>query len=150
MGARGKGREGSAGELAVKRSEGRVLLPGYLPRETLWAVLMQARCVLQLSHYEGFGLTVLEALAAGTPVIASRRGGLPEAGGEVAWLVDPDDLEATVETLQRVLTRGREIKDRQSLGRSYARSFTWEKVGRAVLNIYRETIGSRGESSHPS
>ena len=144
------GWEGSAGEQAVKRSAGRVRLPGYLPRETLWAVLMQARCVLQLSHYEGYGLTVLEALAAGTPVIASRRGGLPEAGGDVAWLVDPDDLEETVETLHRVLTRGREVKDRQSLGRTYARSFTWEKVGRAVLKIYQETIRSRGESSHQS
>ncbi len=144
------GWEGSAGEQAVKRSEGRVRLPGYLPRETLWAVLMQARCVLQLSHYEGYGLTVLEALSVGTPVIASRRGGLPEAGGEAAWLVDPDDLDETVETLHRVLNRGREVKDRQSLGRSYARSFTWEKVGRAVLRIYEETIGGWGDSSHPS
>lgn len=135
------GWEGSAGERAVKRSTGRVWLPGYLPREVLWAALMEARCVLQLSHYEGYGLTVLEALAAGTPVIASRRGGLREAGGEAAWLVDPDDLEATVETLERVLRGGAEIAERQRLGRSYARSFTWEKVGRAVLKIYKEVIG---------
>ncbi len=138
------GWEGSAGERAVKRSAGRILLPGYLPRETLWAAFMQARCVFQLSHYEGFGLTVLEALAAGTPVIASRRGGLPEAGREFAWLVEPYALDATVEFLARIVAGGSEIAERQRQGRAYARAFTWERVGQAVLRIYDEVIGSSG------
>lgn len=134
---------GSAAEQAASRSEGRIRLAGYLPRDVLWAALMEARCVLQLSHYEGYGLTVLEALAAGAPVIASRRGGLPEAGGEEAWLVEPGDVRGALGALERVLAQGREITDRRLAGQSRARSFTWQKAAAAILKVYQEVLERR-------
>lgn len=138
------GWEGSEGERAVKDCQGKVRLTGYLPREALWAAIMNARCVLQLSFYEGYGLTVLEALAVGTPVIASRCGGIPEAGGGSAWLVEPRDRDGAIGTLERVLTGGREVTEQQRRGCVYARDFTWDRAARAVLKLYEEVIGGAG------
>jgi len=67
------------------------------------ALYRGALALLYLSHYEGFGLPVLEAQACGAPVIAARRGGIPEAGGEAAILVDPDRPEEIDPSLARIL-----------------------------------------------
>ena len=71
------------------RLENRVHLPGYLEPSVLPALYAAADLFVIPSWYEGFGLTMLEAMACGTPVIASDRGSLPEVAGNAAILVDP-------------------------------------------------------------
>ena len=131
------GWKGSSGEESVRQASGSVLLQGYLSREELWALYSSAEALLHLSHYEGYGMTVLEALSQGTPVVASNRGGIPEAGGGAAWLVDPDEPDSVSSTLERVLQKGSEVRDRQRRGIEHARELTWEQAAERVERLYQ-------------
>ena len=92
------------------------------------------------SHYEGFGFTVLEAMASGVPAVVANRASLPEIAGEAALQTDPDDPEAIADSLRRALTdtalRARMI----DLGLAQARRFTWDKTVLATLDLYRQVL----------
>ncbi len=80
------------------------------------------------SIYEGFGLPCLEAMACGTPVVAAKRGALPETCGDAALLADPDDPAAFA---QAVLEAARDDRLRRRLidaGRQRAASFPWSRT----------------------
>ncbi|MBF0621400.1 MAG: glycosyltransferase family 4 protein [Magnetococcales bacterium] len=100
---------------------------GYVPDADLPLLYCDARAFLYPSLFEGFGLTVLEAMACGTPVLTSNRASLPEVAGEAAILVDPDDVEAIADGI-------RQLGEDDALNRSlidagYARAaqFSWQK-----------------------
>lgn len=135
------GWEGSVGQAASRRAGGSVISPGYLPRDALWCAYLGASALLHLSHYEGYGLTIVEALAARTPVVAADRGGVPEAGGGAAWLVNPDDREETLRALQQVLAGGEAVEERCAQGVRHASSLTWEAAARRMEELYREVGG---------
>ncbi|HVR74000.1 MAG TPA: glycosyltransferase family 1 protein [Planctomycetota bacterium] len=136
------GWEGSRGEAAVRRARGAVVLAGYLPRPELRAAYRLAEALIHLSHHEGYGLTVLEALAAGSPVVAADRGGLREAAGEAGWLVDPDLEGEAARVLGRVLEGGQEVEARRERGRAHAALRTWDAAARKVEELYREVLDS--------
>ena len=76
---------------------------GYVEHDALGALYREAAVVAVPSRYEGFGLPLAEAMAAGTPVVCSDRSSLPEVAGGAALLVDPDDEAALAAALARVL-----------------------------------------------
>jgi glycosyltransferase involved in cell wall biosynthesis len=90
---------------------------------------------------EGFGMPVLEAMAAGTPVVTSTGSALTEVAGDAAALVDPGDTEALAAVLR--LLAGNEDLRRDLAGRGMARArlFTWEKAVRETWRVYREVLG---------
>ncbi|MBQ7061753.1 MAG: glycosyltransferase family 4 protein [Bacteroidales bacterium] len=73
--------------------------PGDLP-----ALYAEARASLYMSHFEGFGIPVLESLCCGTPVVAARRASLPEVGGNAALYADPDNADDIARQVKRLLT----------------------------------------------
>src|SRR5581483_6650459 len=75
---------------------------GYVDDDTLAALYRACAVFVYPSHYEGFGLPVLEAMSYGAPVIASSAAGIPEAGGDAALYVPADDAAALAQALQRV------------------------------------------------
>jgi glycosyltransferase involved in cell wall biosynthesis len=89
------------------------------------------------SHYEGFGLPALEAMHSGCPVIASNRGSLPEVIGDAAISLDPDDVNAWVVELNRVLAESDSANSLRHAGLEQARKFTWEKTAAKTLAVYR-------------
>ncbi|HET6507434.1 MAG TPA: glycosyltransferase family 1 protein [Baekduia sp.] len=90
------------------------------------------------SLYEGFGLTALEALAAGVPVVAADRGALPEVCGDAAQLVDPDDAEAIADALERALD---DPAPWRAAGPPRAAPLTWEATARGVDAVLAELVG---------
>jgi alpha-1,3-rhamnosyl/mannosyltransferase len=119
----------------------RVVQTGYLPRDLLWDAYAHARAVLFLSHYEGFGLPVVESQWVGTPVIASRRGGIPDASGGHAWLVDPESDEDLSAAVGAVLNGGDAVEARRLAGRAHARSFSAERAAASVEALHNEVLG---------
>ncbi|GBC85788.1 2-deoxystreptamine glucosyltransferase [bacterium HR11] len=114
---------------------------GYVPRERLPAIYGGATLLLMTSHDEGFGIPLLEAMASGVPVVALRRGAVPEVVGEAAVLVDEADAEALAEACERVLTDSALRADLIERGRARARHFRWSETARRTYEAYREVLG---------
>jgi glycosyltransferase involved in cell wall biosynthesis len=98
------------------------------------------------SNHEGFGLPVVEAMACGTPVIASRAAALPEAGGDVATYVSPGDVRGLSTALTAVLDEGPDAAARRrNAGVAWAARFSWERAAAQVLEVLRRA-GSSGRA----
>ncbi len=107
----------------------------------LVALLSACSAYVVPSLYEGFGLTVLEAMACGTPVICSDRASLPEAAGDAALLVDATNFESLAESIRRVLddpSLGTELRE-QGLAR--AQFQTWERSAHLLRQLYTAVAG---------
>jgi glycosyltransferase involved in cell wall biosynthesis len=134
---------GSAEILArIERSptRSRVNVLGYVSRASLAAHYAAAGIFAFPSLDEGFGMPVLEAMAAGAAVITSRTSALPEVAGDAALLVDPTDTLSIGQAL-RDLTESEELRrELAQRGMARARLFTWEKAVRETWDIYRELL----------
>lgn len=94
------------------------------------------------SHYEGFGFTVLEAMASGTPAVVANRASLPEIAGEAALLVNPDQPEEMASAIERVLTDSALRVDLVGRGLARAACFTWEQTARSTLDLYQRVLAA--------
>jgi glycosyltransferase involved in cell wall biosynthesis len=90
--------------------------------------------------YEGFGLPALEAMACGTPVIASSASSLPEVVGEAGLLVDPGDVEGWTAALDRVLGDEGLRRDLRSRGLERAAGFTWRRAAAATWQVIDRVV----------
>ncbi|MEZ4657957.1 MAG: glycosyltransferase family 1 protein [Caldilineaceae bacterium] len=100
---------------------------GYVPNEDLPALYSGADAVLLPSLYEGFGFTVLEAMACGAPVICSNVSSLPEVAGNAALMTPPEDDEALAAAIQRLLAEPGLADDLRQKGAERAALFRWER-----------------------
>lgn len=109
-----------------------IIVSGYLSRESLRALMRQALLFVYPSHYEGFGLPPLEAMACGASVITTSGGAIPEVVGDGAVVVPPrnsDALHAELERLRRNPAARRALSVR---GRERAAGFTWQRAAAAM------------------
>jgi glycosyltransferase involved in cell wall biosynthesis len=119
-----------------------VILTGRLDDETLPGLLAAASFFCYPSVYEGFGLPPLEAMAAGTPVLAGGYGAAEEVLGDAAMIVDPLDVDALAGGLVS-LASDRALRARfQVAGRARAAGFTWLGTGKATIRAYRSVLGT--------
>ena len=89
------------------------------------------------SHYEGFGLTALEAMACGTPTIVAQRSSLPEVVGDTGILVDPDEPEAIADAIRRLLFDSDLHTALRNAGIERAATFTWRNTAERALDVYQ-------------
>ncbi|MCA9841892.1 MAG: glycosyltransferase family 4 protein [Cyanobacteria bacterium HKST-UBA03] len=115
----------------------RVVFTGYLPDAELAALYAHASVFAYPSLYEGFGLPLAEAMAAGLPIVSSNRTAMPEVLGEAGLQVSPTKLNDWVEALQLVLTDATEQDRLRGLSRQRAEHFSWEKTAWATLAAYQ-------------
>ena len=116
---------------------GRVLFPGFVADADLPTLYTAARLLAYPSLYEGFGLPMLEAMACGTPVVASTAACLPEVAGDAARLVSPTDVDGLAEALGQVLADETLRRDLTARGLARAAQFTWAAAARQLLGVYR-------------
>lgn len=102
-----------------------------------------ARLLVQPSFYEGFGLSPLEAMACGTPVIVSNVSSLPEVVGDAGLRVDPEDVSELAVGMHRLLTDESLREEMIEKGLARAASFSWEKAARQTLEVYRKVSQSK-------
>jgi glycosyltransferase involved in cell wall biosynthesis len=113
-----------------------VRFPGYIPRDELPHWYNAALLFVYPSLYEGFGLPPLEAMACGTPVVASNTSALPEVVGDAGLLVEPTDAEGMADAMYRVLADS-ELKDTlRAKGLERARAFSWQRAARETARTY--------------
>jgi glycosyltransferase involved in cell wall biosynthesis len=117
-----------------------VKFPGFVDDADLPALYRAASVFAFPSLYEGFGLPPLEAMACGTPVVASNVSSLPEVVGDAGLMVHPLDVDAFAEALRRsLLDRGwRDEAIRRGLLR--ARTFTWARAAEQLLTVYNYVL----------
>jgi glycosyltransferase involved in cell wall biosynthesis len=114
-----------------------VQIVGYLPRHEMVALYQTADCLVFPSLFEGFGLPVLEAMAAGTPAICSDAGSLPEVAGDAAVFVDPFDSFDLAEAIYTLHTNPAMRKKLIETGRIRAAKFSWDSTAEKTLDLYK-------------
>jgi glycosyltransferase involved in cell wall biosynthesis len=116
---------------------------GYLDEAALWSEYAAAALFAFVPLVEGFGLPVLEAMAHGVPVVASRVSSLPETCGDAALLVEPDDAAGVAQAIGSVLADPRVAARLAQAGRARVRDFTWELTARATRAVYEAAAAGR-------
>lgn len=142
-GASGYGAAEILARIGAARSRDRISVLGYVPPSELAAWYARAMIFAFPSLDEGFGMPVLEAMAAGTPVIASNRAALPEVAGDAAWLVNPEaagELSEAMVQLTQDPARWAELSRR---GLQRAAQFTWAQAVEKTWQVYGELAGDR-------
>lgn len=108
---------------------------GHVSDADLVALYQGAVAVAFVSLYEGFGLPIIEAMAAGAPVLASNTSSMPEVGGDAALLVNPYSVTEIAEGLDRLALDEQERQTRVSLGRQRAGLFSWDQAASRLWGI---------------
>jgi glycosyltransferase involved in cell wall biosynthesis len=116
---------------------------GYVANEERESLYAGARALVLPSLDEGFGLPVLEAMSAGVPVVTSNRGSLPEVVGGAGVLLDPSDVSAWADAIERLATDTPWITSLASAGLERARSFTWQRSADELHRAYLDASARR-------
>ena len=120
--------------------EDRILFTGFIPENDLPAVYNGADASVCPSLYEGFGLTVLEAMACGIPVVVSNVSSLPEIAGDTAVYCDPHEVDSLSNALLRVSLDSDLRKVLSAKGLERAKYFSWESAAKKTLDIYNKVL----------
>ena len=126
--------------LNAMRWRDRVRLTGFIPETDLRSWLSAVDIFVFPSRYEGFGLPPLEAMACGTPVVASTSSSLPAVLGDAALLADADDIEAIAASIRRLLDDPALASDLRKRGLRRAARFTWQETARLTRESYRAAL----------
>jgi glycosyltransferase involved in cell wall biosynthesis len=114
---------------------------GYLERADVRALMSSSAMLVLPSLEEGFGLPVIEAMAAGLPVVCSAGSALSEVAGDAALLVEPRDANALAQSVDRLLDDAGLAASLRHRGRERSRLFDWERTASQTLAFYRKVLG---------
>jgi glycosyltransferase involved in cell wall biosynthesis len=140
-GSNGYGAEEILARIETSPARDRIRVTGYVSVDELAGWYARASIFAFPSLDEGFGMPVLEAMAAGIPVVTSNRSALPEVAGEAAVLVDPEDSGALGDALRELTINVDLCRELARRGIARARMFTWEIAVQQTWDVYRSLLG---------
>ena len=111
-----------------------------IPDDDLAVIYHLAEAFVYPSRYEGFGIPIIEAIAAGLPVVACTGSCLEEAGGPSILYVHPDNVEGMAAALTAVLKGAEGREERIRASQDYIQRFRGTDVAGQVLDVYRELL----------
>lgn len=129
--------------------QGCVRVLGYVANDELGPLIAGARAFLFPSLYEGFGLSALEAMACGTPVLASNVASLPEVVGSGGYLLDPQDPHLWAETLTELIADETNFEEIRARALRQAARFHWDKTVDSLQKIIGEVLESKRKETEP-
>lgn len=112
----------------------------YLSDELVALFYSKADVFVYPSHYEGFGLPVLEAMTLGVPVVSSQASSIPEVAGDAALLINPNEPIQLAEAILKVISDSQLRQQLIDKGKEQAKLFTWERTARETLKAYKSLI----------
>ena len=118
--------------------EHKVQFAGRADENHLPTILKCAEAFVHLSEYEGFGLSVLEASAVGTPVIAANKSSYPEVLGDSAKLVEPKNERQIAAAISEIIDKEEVAKEMSRKGQARAKMFSWEKTAEITLDAFQK------------
>ncbi|MCL4534492.1 MAG: glycosyltransferase family 4 protein [Bacteroidetes bacterium] len=118
-----------------------VVFPGFVPPDDMPLWYNCAELFVYPSLYEGFGSPPLEAMACGTPVVASDSASLPEIVGDAALLVEPTDVDGLADAIWRILSSPTLRMELAEKGLQRAKKFSWTKTARRTIKVYESIAG---------
>lgn len=127
--------------LAESLGVGAQVICARVPEEDLAPLYSACSCFAFTSRYEGFGLTPLEAMACGAPVICSWATSLPEVVGSAGILVDPDDTDEIGAAIYRTLAAPGLAADLRARGLAHSKQFNWRRVAAETSALYAQVAG---------
>jgi len=133
--------DGLQAQAAAAGAPDALIVLGVVSDARLDALYREAAALVYPSLYEGFGLPVLEAMARGTAVVASRASSVPEVLGDAGVLVDPSDQEAWTESLHAVLADPAHRAALAAAGTARAAGFSWARTAQATYEVYAQAAG---------
>jgi glycosyltransferase involved in cell wall biosynthesis len=139
-GSAGYGSAEILGRIAASPARDRIVVTGYVSPAELARWYARASIFAFPSLDEGFGMPVLEAMAAGVPVLTSNRSALPEVAGDAALLADPENTAELIQALRDLTEREGLRDDLARRGADRAKLFTWEKAVAETWSIYRTLL----------
>jgi glycosyltransferase involved in cell wall biosynthesis len=116
----------------------------YLSDELVALFYSRADVFVYPSHYEGFGLPVLEAMTLGAPVVTSNTSSLPEVAGDAALLINPDDVEELADAILQIISDSQLRAQLVKKGKDQASLFSWERTARETLQVYKSVCALKG------
>lgn len=126
------------------KPHGRIVRLGRVDERDLVELYAASAGAVQPSLYEGFGLTVVEAMAAGAPCVVAETPALLEVAGGASLTFPPRDADALARVMRTLLHDQREVARLRAAGRGRAASFSWDETARGTASVYREVIGHAG------
>ena len=123
------------------KPSGRIVRLGHVGERELVALYAACAAAVQPSLYEGFGLTVVEAMAAGAPCVVAETPALLEVASGAALTFPARDTDALARTLDALLNDPQEAERLRGAGRGRASAFSWDETARGTAAVYREVIG---------
>lgn len=139
-GTEGWGLSGFGRRLGASRHAARIRTAGYLEGDERGRWMAGARVFAYPSLYEGFGLPPLEAMALGTPVVASSASSLPEVVGDTGLMPDPEDADAIAKALERAQDDEAFRREAAVKGPARAATFTWASAARKMRTLFEEAL----------
>jgi glycosyltransferase involved in cell wall biosynthesis len=132
---------GSSWAQGGRRVGPQIRATGYLPRDDVRALMAVSSVLVLPSLEEGFGLPVVEAMAAGLPVVCTRGSALEEVAGDAALLVDPGDAGALARAIEHLLDDPEAARALRERGLERSRRFDWQDTAKRTLAFYRKVLG---------